>query len=307
MALQFLTYQNIDKAKWDYCVQHAANSLIYGYSFYLDAMAENWNGIVLNDYEAVMPLPWRKKWGIAYLYQPAFIQQGGIFFSRELDTSVSEDFLSLALQHYKFAEFTLNYANRLSELQDWNMYERNNYVMLLNKPYDSIREMYNPAIGKSIKRASKHSPVYTVSKNYREVLQLYKSLYHARLPYFSNADFENFASICEQVSTTGDLIVRQVFSENSGEILAAVILLKNGGRLYNMVSCITAAGRAKEINYYLYDQLVREFCESCNSLDFEGSDVPGIAFFYQRFTMLNQPYLFVKANKLHPFIRLFKH
>ena len=287
-------------------MQHARNSLMYGRSFYLDAMAENWDGIVLNDYEAVMPLTWRKKLGIAYLYQPAFTQQAGIYFTNELPEAITNEFLLLALQHFKFAEFTMNYANLVSELPGWEITKRNNFIIPLNQPYETIQALFNSAIGKSIKRASKHRPVYEATNNYMEVLQLYKSLYHSRLPYFSDVDFSNFAGICKQLFLKGNTIVRLVSAVDSKEILAAVILLREGKRLYNMVSCITPEGRAKEINYFLYDQLIKEFCETDNLLDLEGSDVRGIAFFYQRFTNLNQPYFFVKANNLHPIIKIFK-
>ena len=30
----------IDKAKWDHCIDNAGNGLIYAYSFYLDHMAK---------------------------------------------------------------------------------------------------------------------------------------------------------------------------------------------------------------------------------------------------------------------------
>ncbi len=41
--------------------------------------AGQWDALVLDDYQAVMPLTWRSKFGIRYLYQPAFTQQTGIF------------------------------------------------------------------------------------------------------------------------------------------------------------------------------------------------------------------------------------
>ena len=31
-----------------------------------------WDALVLDDYAAVMPLTWRRKYGTRYLYQPAF-------------------------------------------------------------------------------------------------------------------------------------------------------------------------------------------------------------------------------------------
>src|SRR5687768_17286505 len=77
--IQYLEQKEIDKQKWDRCIDNAADGLIYGYSFYLDSMADDWCGLVLNDYEAVMPLPFRKKFGMRYVYQPAFIAQLGVF------------------------------------------------------------------------------------------------------------------------------------------------------------------------------------------------------------------------------------
>ncbi len=306
MALQYLTYQNIDKEKWDHCVHNASNRLIYAQSFYLDAMADNWHGIVMDDYKAVMPLTWRNKWGINYLYQPAFTQQGGIYTASELPEALIAAFLTLAFQHFKFAEFTLNYANNLNSANDWKLSLRNNFVLPLNKPYETIRQTYSDGINKNIKRASKQQPLFTSSDNYREVLELYKTLYHSRLPFFSDTDFANFSRICEKFSSTGDLIIRQVVTENSNEVLGAILLLRHGNRLYNMISCITPAGRQKRVNYYLYDQLIQEFCTEDYCIDFEGSDQPGIAFFYQQFATVNQRYPYIKVNKLHPIIRLFK-
>ena len=77
--IQHLIHSEIDKIKWDACIDKARNGLIYGYSIYLDHMAKHWNGLVLNDYETVMPLIWNKKYGITYCYQPPFTQQFGLF------------------------------------------------------------------------------------------------------------------------------------------------------------------------------------------------------------------------------------
>jgi hypothetical protein len=54
--IQYLSHKNIDKIKWDAVIASSSNRLIYGYSFYLDHMAKQWDALILNDYEAVMPL-----------------------------------------------------------------------------------------------------------------------------------------------------------------------------------------------------------------------------------------------------------
>ena len=49
--IKYLQYNELDKVKWDVCINKASNGLIYGYSFYLDNMAKHWDALVLNDYE----------------------------------------------------------------------------------------------------------------------------------------------------------------------------------------------------------------------------------------------------------------
>jgi hypothetical protein len=106
-------HAEINKQKWDQCVQHSMQSIIYAESAYLDYMTGNWDALVLGDYEAVMPLCYRNKWGIRYLYQPAFIQQGGIFSPQKLTTEIAKAFLEVCKQHFCFAEININYGNQL--------------------------------------------------------------------------------------------------------------------------------------------------------------------------------------------------
>ena len=73
--IRHVKHKDINKLKWDKCIDTAPNGLIYANSFYLDIMSKGWDGLVMNDYEAVMPLTWNKKFGIFYLRQPAFTQQ----------------------------------------------------------------------------------------------------------------------------------------------------------------------------------------------------------------------------------------
>jgi hypothetical protein len=303
--VQYLLHHQVDKKKWDDCINQSANRLIYAKSFYLDAMAANWDGVVLNNYEAVMPLTWKKKWGITYLYQPAFIQQGGIFFTSQLSEDVIKAFIGRAFSTFKFAEITFNYLNDLSGLNGLQVSRRNNYVLPLAKSYPEIYAGYPASITKNLKRAKSFGLEYLQDDNYNSILNLYENLYAKRLPYFSSNDFINFASVCKIMRQLNNLVIRKVINTKN-ELLAAVILLKDNNRLYNIISCVTKAGRDAEANYFLYDRIIQEFCNANYMLDFEGSDVKGIADFYSRFKAINQTYPFAKVNNLNPIIKVFK-
>ena len=86
--IQYLKNKEIDFKKYDACIEAAINSRIYAYSWYLNIVADNWDALVLNDYEAVMPLPWRQKYFIKYIYPPAWTQQLGVFSSAEVNETL---------------------------------------------------------------------------------------------------------------------------------------------------------------------------------------------------------------------------
>src|SRR5215831_14346953 len=101
--IQYLRHHEIDKEKWDHAISNADNGLIYAYSFYLDQMAKHWDALVLNDYEAVMPLTWNKKFGIYYLYQPAFTACLGIF-GNDLTEEIVKEFIQYIPKKFKLIE-----------------------------------------------------------------------------------------------------------------------------------------------------------------------------------------------------------
>jgi hypothetical protein len=101
------------------------------------------------------------------------------------------------------------------------------------------------------------------------------------------------------------LLTRKVELPGSG-ILAIALLLQDSGRLYNIMSTTLPEGRRLEANHFLFEQLIREFANSDLILDFEGSDIAGIANFYKKFGAVSEPYFFVRFNNLPWPIKHFK-
>ena len=149
--IQHLSHHQVDKAKWDRCIKESDNGLIYGYSFYLDHMADHWDGLVLNDYEAVMPLTWNKKYGIHYLYQPFLCAQLGVF-GKDIDAETSKAFLKNIPLRFKYWDISLNHQN-IIHLKDFNIFLRNNFVLKLSSSYDELYKNYRENIQRNIKKA----------------------------------------------------------------------------------------------------------------------------------------------------------
>jgi hypothetical protein len=301
LKITYLPQANIDKQKWDRCIETAGNGLIYAWSFYLDAMSKNWDALIMNDYEAVMPLTWNKKYGIYYLYQPAFTQQSGIFGNLPFTEYVTEIFLKKALEQFPFAEINLNFANEYKSPAA----KRCNLILPLNNSLTEIEKCFKNDLKKNIKKANRNNLVYSSSGKIENAIELYKSTYSTRLST-SEKDYENFLQLCFLLKKKGQILVRKVNSGND-QLLAIAIFLKDKKRIYNIMSTTLPEGRNLEANHFLLYELIKEFSGQNLILDFEGSQIPSIRFFYKKFGAIEQPYPFVRINKLKPWQRLIKN
>ena len=290
--IRFVPHESIDMLRWDRCIDAAGNGCLYAESFFLNAMAGQWHALIYKDYEAVMPLTHGKKWGIRYLYQPAFTQQGGIFSTGLLSKTLIARFISACQSHYRFAEIHLNSGNAVSGLV-----ARNNFVLSLRPSYENIRSGYKHELVHNLKKAGRSGLQYEATGDYQTAISLYEQQYGKRFPDTRSSDYHHFRQCAAAAEALNRLLVRKV-SLASGELLSVAIFMRSGRSIYNLMPVTLPAGREKNANHYLLDQLIREFAGQSLILDFEGSEIPGIADFYQKFGSVNQPYFFLRYNRL---------
>ncbi len=300
----YIKHGEIDRVQWDACILDAANSLIYAQSSYLDALCQ-WDALVMGDYEAVMPLPRRKKMGIGYLYQPAFTQQLGVFSKNSVTDETISEFVAAAMSRFKFAEICLNYHNQRGTLKKVNLLQRVNYVLDLGFSYEFIYNNYSSSLKKKLSWIKKFECSYGPYKDFGEMIQLYRNLYGEKMKSVSAEDFRRFVELCRKLNEDQKIICR-VAKDTEGNILAALVLLHDGKRIYNIISCITESGKKVHANDFIYDSLFREFSGKPLLFDFEGSDMRGIADFYMKFSPIAQPYPFIKWNYLPAVLQLIK-
>jgi dTDP-4-amino-4,6-dideoxygalactose transaminase len=73
----------------------ALNGNIYAYSWYLNNVCEKWDTLVEDDYVSVMPLPYRKKMGVTYIFPPTITQQLGVFSHENISENISSRGINL--------------------------------------------------------------------------------------------------------------------------------------------------------------------------------------------------------------------
>lgn len=294
-----LKNKEIDRIKWNACIDAASNRLIYAYAFYLDKLAMNWDAIVVDDYKAVMPLPWRKKMGIKYCYHPLLTPQLGLFTTIPF-TNYTELF-NLIFKFTNYGDFFFNYAN--TPLQP--AVKRANYIIELSKGYNKIYSGYDKALINNLRKAKALNLIYTEEANAGLAVDLYKKYYKERTTHITDEDYEKYKALCEYLYQNNKAFIREIINANN-ELLAITFLLFDEKRLYNILNIITEEGKVANANHLLLDSVIKEFSGRDIVLDLAGSEIPGVKFFYEKFGPVNQPYFYYHLNNLPFLIKLFK-
>ncbi len=284
--IQYLPSHEINKDKWDECVRRSSNGLLYADRIYLDMMTDHWNAAVIGDYEAVMPLPWRKKWMFKYYYHAAFVPQTGIY--GPLDASLYKPLTKLIFKKIKYGDILLNYGNA-DYAEHLSARPLVNMTLDLSPDYETLRGKFHRDIEKNLKKSARHNLNYLPGNNVKKCVQLFRKQYGSRIISLKRSDYERFTSLCLHLLHINQAIIRKVTDKN-GRLLALALMLKDDRRIYNMMNTVLPDGKSKSANHFLFDQMIREFAGSGLVFDFEGSDVSGIKKFYKNFGAVNEPY-----------------
>lgn len=295
--IQYLKNKEINKHLWDDCIAKSSNSLIYAKSEYLDNMCEGWSAIIEKNYDWVLPVTQRTKWGITYLYQPSLTQQLGIFAKPNIAVPI-KSIITFLQKKVLFWEISWNYATATEHLNSSiETAEATNFILSLHNTYETIAAGYHTDLNRNLKLSKRFCHTYRETKDFKKCIKLYKEHYAQRLPMIKKADYEKFELLCSQLQKQNEVYCREAINIKQ-EVLATALLLFDGKRLYNIINTTTEAGRKTKANHFLLDQIIQEFSAQELLFDFEGSDVPGVKSFYENFGAINQPFYRIKYNNL---------
>ena len=289
--MRWLERKAIDVASWDRCIENASNGLIYTYSNYLDTMTDNWSAVILNNYEAVMPLPWRRKGGISYLYQPFLTAQLGVF-GNKINQEMMQAFLEAVPKKYKYWDLSLNHQN-LFAINGYPLYERTNFILPLNRSYETIYKAYRENIRRNIKKNMEYGCRVTTAVDVNAIIELTR--FQPKQP--PAQDYQNFRKLFTILQGKGMAKTYGILSK-TGELLASCVFFFSHKRAYYILVGNHPNGRTLGASHALIDAFIKDHAGQELLLDFEGSDIRNLAFFYSSFGATEEKYAAIKLNRL---------
>lgn len=132
-----LKYNEIDFEKYSKCLENSAQKNWYARKEVLDQLSGKWHILVYNDYEAVMPVPLKRKFALNLVVMPLFCQQLGVFSSKD-DFKINDQFLNFLKNRYNIFSYSFNHYNSFSkDLDKKKNYtiQISDYILLRRKKY----------------------------------------------------------------------------------------------------------------------------------------------------------------------------
>ena len=291
--IRYIKHDNIDSKKWNQCIDNSSNCRIYGYDWHLDRTAIIWDALIWGDYEFVMPLPYRKKMGIKYLYQPLFSQQLGIFPNPT--EIIKEKFYDKLLIHFKYSDIQINSENSAtSNIKMIKFLARENFLLSLNQDYNELYQLFSKNTKRNLAKANKNK------LNLIQGIRLEEYLEFKQQNLVANLGKEEFASLKNIIAFgqyKGFGEIHGVYSADN-KLCAAVYFCRWKNRVIYMNAASNKLGKELGGMHFLVNKFIKNNASQNIKLDFEGSMIPGVARFYSGFGAKPETYFQLKFNRL---------
>lgn len=274
-----LKHNEIDKNKWDRVVASSNFALPYFFSWYLDVVSPSWEALVSTDFQYIMPITTKKKFGVKYVIQPPFTQQLGILSNNiPIDQTIVTDFLKKI--PYLIYDINLNY-NNVSKESKLNL-------ILPPQNYCIVSSNYNKNTKRNISKALL-SGVEIKSIKLSEFL----SLLNCDECKISN-NKTLLINLLNELSIKNYLFINGAFKD--GELIAGLAAIIGISKMIYFAPISNMVGKKYCAMFLLMDNAIKYSMDKGYTFDFEGSMIPGVKQFYLGFGA--QPQLYYRAHRL---------
>ena len=287
-----LKYNEIDFVKYAQCLENSEQKKYSATKDFLDITSrKQWEVLVYKDYEAVMPVPFIRKFGIKIVHNPKLCQQLGVFSAKD-NIDINESFLEYLEKNYLIRAYPFNDRNILRT----SLRLKKNFLINPDS-YETVYSKYSPKRKRKIRLDEEvkiKSEIKTISyeeaekfieanmiglnkeSDLSDFMRIFKASYH--LNYLRFSAFFYHHKIINIIATYSDCNM--------------VALLGT----FNDKEYVKLSGAS-----ILIDTVIRENIET-SIFDFEGGELPNIEEFFRGFRPELKPYAIIE----NPVKNLFK-
>lgn len=306
--IRYIERSHIDEEKWNACIASAFNGNLYGYSWFLDIVAGEWDALVEGDYAQVFPVVHRKKFGISYIYQPFFTQQLGLFSRSRLSSAILEEFIQAIPGRFWQIEINLNTLNKADENKNHIIPQLNHELDLINT-YEKIRAGYSENLLRNIKKAEKAGLSTLSNVRPDDIIEIFRENRGKEISHLKESDYLKLKRLAYSGMHKRIADIRGVYDKRN-QLCAGAFFFTSNRKAIFLFSGLTPEGRETGAMPFLIDSFIRENAGKHLTFDFDGSNDPNLARFYKSFGSKELIYQRLLINRfpewIMPAVRLFK-
>ena len=289
-----LKYHEIDFEKYTRCLENSAQRKYSASKDFLDITSgKNWELLIYNDYEAVMPIPFVNKLGLKIVHNPMLCQQLGIFSLND-STEINEQFLSYLKKNYLIRIYPFNDVNSFNS----DLKKKKNYI-IYSDSYETVYSKYSPKRKRKLRSEPEildDSDVKIISfDDVKEFIQ--SNLLGAE----KEGDTIRFIKIFQKFSHFGLVFFYAYYYQNKITNVIAVYSDEKTNALlgtFNDKNYVKISGASILIN-----QVIKENIEK-KIFDFEGSELPNVEEFFRGFRPELKPFPIIESPKKNLLFKL---
>ena len=302
-SIRYIAHNDLDKSKWDRCIEISTNGIVFAYSWYLDAVCDHWDALVLNEYEAVFPITKKSKLGLNYFFNPIFALQLGVFSNKKITTSLVNQFLEAIPKKLKLIDIQLNFGNSV-ENQLFEVSNKRCQFIDLSFSYEEISKKYSTNLKRNLSKARKQNCEIVLSVETENVIKLFKENRGDTLKEMKDEQYKRLHFVLIELKQRKLGKIYECWLDN--ELVASACFSITNNRIIYIKGGSTPRGREVGAMHLIMDEVIHLNSNSNLIFDFGGSSIEQVARFNHSFGALDYDYPRLYRNNLPFFVKLLK-
>jgi hypothetical protein len=282
-----LKYHEINFEKYTKCLENSEQRKYSAAKDFLDITSDkNWELLIYNDYEAVMPIPFVIKFGLKIVHNPMLCQQLGIFSLKD-SVEINEKFLSYLEKNYLIRIYPFNDVNQFySDLK-----KKKNYIIYPDS-YETVYSKYSP----KRKRKLRSEPEILNDSEVKIITfdDAHEFIKFNLIGADKEGDTIRFIKIFQKFSQSGLVFFYVYYYQNKITNVIAVYSDEKTNALlgtFNDKNYVKISGASILIDYVLKENIEKKI------FDFEGSELPNVEEFFRGFRPELKTFPFIESSK----------
>jgi len=259
-------------------------------AWYIEIVSNKNQVLQTEDYNFILPI--KSSLSIQQVIIPPFVQRIDPIARNSKNASI--ELPDEIIKHFPcgmicFSDKIQNSSNQFLEQV------RTNYFLPLDKSYEDLYKNYNNGHKLNLKQAARQNILVSESADIEIFVDHYQKHSHSDIP----GKYKEKEMITKLISECLKRKNGKIYTaENQNEVLLACAFITiYNNRLVYLLSSSSIEGKKQFAMYAIIDEIIRQHCNSEMILDFEGSMIPGIAYFMKGFGAEEELYYMYEWNE----------